>query len=671
MEAVAALSLAGTVFQITDFVATVLSKSAQLYTSADGSLIDNSDAAEVATHLRNLSSRLRRAPHGHDATLDELCHGAQEIADRLLAALDKLKVKGKQSRAESLRKALRSVWGKDELVRLEGRTHLERLEDEQSKGFKKLEGNSQSESRTLLEALKKHQATTLQRLDTHIDQVLSLHTEVQRGTHQALQEFKVALEARMKDRLSVKIKDRNRINLSVATELHNEGFRQGDLHDSPAVLIDGRENVSAEIRKLRQDITSLAGRLSQIEEDRRASDRELKRIILATSSSNSNSTRKELQAQGQQESLILMLLQTLYDHLAKSYLLIRSIVVAMRLDERVRGPAIYSQSLDLPYIACILVCDDRSLATSAPEAVCRALRPTSPTILLYVSHHSARGVTCDAIWVEFNPNLKQIRIRLSLFSMDLEMGVLTPGSQSGSAFTSSAYSPTELRPHAEQPRVLALAAAARKWIPNLPRLFSPVIPSRPHDGRRIPETRPVDIRVVEDYPEGYPRLGCFMDSDESFLIYRRFGGVFSRLILNKQDELRAMEQRLFMMDQEDAENDPKRLMSRTYDLQKDADPNVDKTLSRSFLLAQMERAALEYSHLLTHAKQLVAMNRPTASERRNVQTYIHNTKPLTAVESAFLSDENDLVTLRPGRSPTVLDGFVESVVRLLDFRLIK
>ena len=121
MDAVAALSLAGTVFQITDFVATVLSKSVQLYTSADGSLIDNSDVSKVTTYLRDLSTQLRQAPHGQDSSLDELCNGTQEIADRLLAALDKLRVKGKQNRAESLRKALRIVWGKKELVRLESR----------------------------------------------------------------------------------------------------------------------------------------------------------------------------------------------------------------------------------------------------------------------------------------------------------------------------------------------------------------------------------------------------------------------------------------------------------------------------------------------------------------------------------------------------------------------
>ena len=192
------------------------------------------------------------------------------------------------------------------------------MASEQSKGFKKLEGYSRSESKTLLDALKEHQTTTLQRLDTHIDQVLSLHTEVQRGTHQALLEFKVALEAQMKDRSSVKFKDQTGTTLSVATERYYEGVKHGQMHDSPVVSNLARGTIGSEIGLLRQDITSLAERLSQIEEDRRASDQELKRIILATSSSDSNATRQELHVRGQQQSFILMLLQTLYDHLTVS-----------------------------------------------------------------------------------------------------------------------------------------------------------------------------------------------------------------------------------------------------------------------------------------------------------------------------------------------------------------
>ena len=269
--------------------------------------------------------------------------------------------------------------------------------------------------------------------------------------------------------------------------------------------------------------------------------------------------------------------------------------------------------------------------------------------------------------------------------MDLEMGDLIGGSQKPPL--PSAH---EQKHHAKQSRMAALAVAAwsKFWRPPLRLGERPRIEkSRKHLIVMIfRNLEVVDTRAVEDYPSGYPRLGCFMNSDESFLIYRRFGGVFSRLILNKQDELRAMEQRLFVLDQVHEKENPRRLMSRTYDLQPDADANEDPKGSRSFLLAQMERTALEYckvarqtpttknlqhpsGHLLMHAQQLVAMERPTASERRNVQTYINNTNPLTFIESDFLSDESDLITLRPGRSLTMLDGLVKSIVRLLNLRI--
>ena len=193
------------------------------------------------------------------------------------------------------------------------------LANEQLEGFTKLEKYSRSDSRALLDALKEHQATTLQKLDAHRDQVLSLHTEVQRGTRQAFLEFKSALEAQMKDIPRVKCKGHAGTRLSITTDLDHEGFKHGHmLHDSPAVSNVGWESISSEIGRLRQDITALAGRMSQIEVDRRASDQELHRIILATSSSTSIPTREELHAQGQQETFILMWLQTLHDHLAVS-----------------------------------------------------------------------------------------------------------------------------------------------------------------------------------------------------------------------------------------------------------------------------------------------------------------------------------------------------------------
>ena len=182
--------------------------------------------------------------------------------------------------------------------------------------------------------------------------------------------------------------------------------------------------------------------------------------------------------------------------------------------------------------------------------------------------------------------------------MDIEMGVVASESR-GPRPSPGEHAPDEQRHSAEQPRVATLVATA---VNNFWR-----VPFTDQRGEpRIVKIRkclmvmilgnlgPVNIRVAEDYPNGYPRLGCFMNSDESFLIYRRFGAIFSRLLLlNKQDELRAMEQRLFMLDEAVEKENPRRLMSRTYDLQEEA--GEDPKSSRSLLLARIERTALEYS----------------------------------------------------------------------------
>lgn len=47
---------------------------------------------------------------------------------------------------------------------------------------------------------------------------------------------------------------------------------------------------------------------------------------------------------------------------------------------------------------------------------------------------------------------------------------------------------------------------------------------------------------------GYPRLAAFLDSDENFMVFRRFGYLQARLLLEKQDELRLLEEELDGLD---------------------------------------------------------------------------------------------------------------------------
>lgn len=71
--------------------------------------------------------------------------------------------------------------------------------------------------------------------------------------------------------------------------------------------------------------------------------------------------------------------------------------------------------------------------------------------------------------------------------------------------------------------------------------------------------------TVEQCPEGYPRLAAFIDSDENFMLYRRFGFLQTRLLLNKQDELRELEKDLDRLDKYDEMNNPGILRSRERD----------------------------------------------------------------------------------------------------------
>lgn len=99
---------------------------------------------------------------------------------------------------------------------------------------------------------------------------------------------------------------------------------------------------------------------------------------------------------------------------------------------------------------------------------------------------------------------------------------------------------------------------------------------------------------MEECPEGYPRLAAFLDSDDCFMIYRRFGFLHSRLLLWKQNELEEVEQALDELDRADARGSKVRercLRSREHD-QTRTDMNGKE--SRAQLLQRGEALIREY-----------------------------------------------------------------------------
>jgi hypothetical protein len=83
-----------------------------------------------------------------------------------------------------------------------------------------------------------------------------------------------------------------------------------------------------------------------------------------------------------------------------------------------------------------------------------------------------------------------------------------------------------------------------------------------------------------------------MNSDENFSICRRFGFLHQRVLLYRQDELRALEDRLIRLDDEDAEDDPKLLKSRKLD-------DVKEGSLRRGLIQEIDEKLEEYGSFAT------------------------------------------------------------------------
>jgi hypothetical protein len=100
---------------------------------------------------------------------------------------------------------------------------------------------------------------------------------------------------------------------------------------------------------------------------------------------------------------------------------------------------------------------------------------------------------------------------------------------------------------------------------------------------------------VEDYPEGYPRQAAFQASEPSWSIYRGFGYLHSRLILDLQDELRCLEENLEEIDSENEEND--RVRSRKDDLKHALQEGIESPRAR--LMERLHDKLMKYGESAT------------------------------------------------------------------------
>jgi len=173
---------------------------------------------------------------------------------------------------------------------------------------------------------------------------------------------------------------------------------------------------------------------------------------------------------------------------------------------------------------------------------------------------------------------------------------------------------------------------------------------------------------VERCEAGYPYLAAFLDSDENFMIYRRFGFIHARLLLQKQDELRLMEEELDRLDKRDLLPNSKMLQCRMEDVERQ---DGQEGGNRQALLARMEETVLKYDALLLNAQQLAAANRPPERDYNSVANFIQHKKPLMEGDDDYIYNKEDLITLRPGRESAWLDATVERMLKLFPRNAVK
>jgi len=148
------------------------------------------------------------------------------------------------------------------------------------------------------------------------------------------------------------------------------------------------------------------------------------------------------------------------------------------------------------------------------------------------------------------------------------------------------------------------------------------------------------------------------------MLYRRFGYLQSRLLLEKQDDLRRLEEELDRLDRKDVRKNGQILMTR-HSL------GEDYFKSRQELMENIEKKYNEYSALLASAQTLTALNKPTSWEHRSVQAWMTNVQPVFEEDASFLDHKEDLVTLRPGREHAWLDASVEKMLQWFNCRLVE
>jgi uncharacterized protein YyaL (SSP411 family) len=118
LEALAAVGLASNVLQFISFAAEIVTKSKEISSSTSGFTVEAVHSGRLTERSKCLCDGLSTNTSTSDSGIGKLSRNYANVAEELLQAFAKAQLKDPKTKWNSLRAALKAVWGSDRIEKL-------------------------------------------------------------------------------------------------------------------------------------------------------------------------------------------------------------------------------------------------------------------------------------------------------------------------------------------------------------------------------------------------------------------------------------------------------------------------------------------------------------------------------------------------------------------------
>jgi hypothetical protein len=180
---------------------------------------------------------------------------------------------------------------------------------------------------------------------------------------------------------------------------------------------------------------------------------------------------------------------------------------------------------------------------------------------------------------------------------------------------------------------------------------------------KLPEQYELNTRLepIEKYPRGWPQLAAFLNSEDNFAIFRRFGNVHCRLLVHLQAEIQILEHKLKELDESDASpSSPHRWRLQKADFGEEGDPgqrDIRRQLQEKILVYGMSylqpwRPCLGFKlinvntdQLLLNDQKLRDLGQASEKDHQHVYHWIVRERPVAFGQDDWINHPYDFVPL--------------------------